>query len=324
MTVGGQIFSRPGILCRPIETLKAPDSKVSIAPLMKGIILAGGAGSRLFPLTLVASKQLQPVYDKPMVYYPLTTLLAAGIREFCLISTPHDLPRFRQLLGDGKKWGVAIEYREQAVPAGIAQALLIAESFIGSDHVTLILGDNIFFGGNDFPRALAEFTGGATIFGYHVHDPERYGVVEFDASGRAISIEEKPAQPKSNYAVPGVYMYDNQVIAIVRNMQPSARGELEITTVNLEYLRRSQLRVIRLSRGFAWLDAGTSSSLHDASAYVHTIEKRQGIKIGCPEEAAFRRGFINMDQFQDVIAQMPGCEYRDYLDKVLAEARRAH
>ena len=298
--------------------------KVSIAPLMKGIILAGGAGSRLFPLTLVASKQLQPVYDKPMVYYPLTTLLAAGVREFCLISTPHDLPRFRQLLGDGARWGVSIEYREQPRPAGIAQAFLIAESFIGSDSVTLILGDNIFFGGNDFPRAFSEFTGGATIFGYHVHDPERYGVVEFDAAGRAISIEEKPAQPRSNYAVPGVYMYDNEVVSIARHLQPSARGELEITAVNVEYLRQRRLRVIRLSRGFAWLDAGTSSSLHDASAYVHTIEKRQGIKIGCPEEAAFRRGFISMDQFQNVIALMPPCEYRDYLDKVLAEARRAH
>ena len=298
--------------------------KVSIAPLMKGIILAGGAGSRLFPLTLVASKQLQPVYDKPMVYYPLTTLLAAGVREFCLISTPHDLPRFRQLLGDGARWGVSIEYREQPRPAGIAQAFLIAESFIGSDSVTLILGDNIFFGGNDFPRAFSEFTGGATIFGYHVHDPERYGVVEFDAAGRAISIEEKPAQPRSNYAVPGVYMYDNEVVSIARHLQPSARGELEITAVNVEYLRQGRLRVIRLSRGFAWLDAGTSSSLHDASAYVHTIEKRQGIKIGCPEEAAFRRGFISMDQFQNVIALMPPCEYRDYLDKVLAEARRAH
>ncbi len=289
---------------------------------MKGIILAGGAGSRLFPLTLVASKQLQPVYDKPMVYYPLTTLLAAGIREFCLISTPHDLPRFRQLLGDGTKWGVTIEYREQAKPAGIAQAFLIAESFIGSDPVTLILGDNIFFGGNDFPRAFAEFTGGATIFGYHVHDPQRYGVVEFDAQGRAVSIEEKPARPKSNYAVPGVYIYDNEVVAIARNLKPSARGELEITEVNAEYLRRGQLRVIRLSRGFAWLDAGTSSSLYDASAYVQTIEKRQGIKIGCPEEAAFRAGFLSADQLQAVIAQMPNCEYRDYLDNVLAEVRR--
>ena len=235
---------------------------------MKGIILAGGAGSRLYPLTLVASKQLQPVYDKPMVYYPLTTLIESGVREFCLISTPHDLPRFQQLLGDGKKWGISIEYREQAKPQGIAQAFLIADSFIGSDSVTLILGDNIFYGGESFQKTFADFTGGATIFGYHVNDPERYGVVEFDATGKAVSIEEKPKQPKSNYAVPGLYLYDNEVVAITKAMKPSARGELEITDVNVEYLRRGQLRVGRLNRGFAWLDAGTSSSLHEASAYV--------------------------------------------------------
>jgi glucose-1-phosphate thymidylyltransferase len=291
---------------------------------MKGIILAGGAGSRLYPLTLVASKQLQPVYDKPMVYYPLTTLLAGGIREFCLISTPQDLPRFRQLFGDGSAWGISIDYREQPRPAGIAQAFLIAESFIGTDHVTLILGDNIFFGGDGFSKAFSEFKGGATIFGYHVNDPHRYGVVEFDGQGRAVSIEEKPKQPRSNYAVPGVYIYDNQVIGIARNLKPSARGELEITDVNVEYLRRGQLRVVRLSRGFAWLDAGTSSSLHDASAYVQTIEKRQGIKIGCPEEAAFRRGFLAADQFEKLIGQIPNCEYRDYLGSVLAEARRSN
>lgn len=290
---------------------------------MKGIILAGGAGSRLFPLTLVASKQLQPVYDKPMVYYPLTTLLAGGIREFCLISTPQDLPRFRQLLGDGSSWGISIDYREQPKPAGIAQAFLIAESFIGKDPATLILGDNIFFGGDNLPRAFDEFKGGATIFGYHVNDPQRYGVVEFDAQGQAVSIEEKPKVPKSNYAVPGIYIYDNQVVSIARNLKPSARGELEITDVNVEYLRRGQLRVVRLSRGFAWLDAGTSSSLHDASAYVQTIEKRQGIKIGCPEEAAFRRGFLSVAQFEVLIARIPNCEYRDYLNNVLAEAQRA-
>ena len=290
---------------------------------MKGIILAGGAGSRLYPLTLVASKQLQPVYDKPMVYYPLTTLLGGGIREFCLISTPQDLPRFRQLFGDGSAWGISIDYREQAKPAGIAQAFLIAESFIGRDNVTLILGDNIFFGGDGFSSAFSEFKSGATIFGYHVNDPERYGVVEFDSEGRAVSIEEKPKQPKSNFAVPGVYIYDNQVVGIARHLKPSARGELEITDVNVEYLRRGQLRVVRLSRGFAWLDAGTSSSLHDASAYVQTIEKRQGIKIGCPEEAAFRRGFLSAEQFEALIAGIPNCEYRDYLNNVLAEARRS-
>jgi glucose-1-phosphate thymidylyltransferase len=290
---------------------------------MKGIILAGGAGSRLYPLTLVASKQLQPVYDKPMVYYPLTTLIEGGIREICLISTPQDLPRFRQLFGDGRQWGLQMEYREQPRPEGIAQAFLIAESFIGRDSVALILGDNIFYGGDSFQRAFDEFEGGAVIFGYHVNDPQRYGVVEFDAAGRAISIEEKPKQPRSNYAVPGLYIYDNQVIKIARNLKPSARGELEITDVNVEYLRRGQLRVYRLSRGFAWLDAGTSSSLHEASAYVQTIEKRQGIKIGCPEEAAFRQGFITLEQLEELVARMPRCEYRDYLEQeVIAEARR--
>ena len=289
---------------------------------MKGIILAGGAGSRLYPLTLVASKQLQPVYDKPMVYYPLTTLMASGIRELCLISTPHDLPRFRQLLCDGSAWGVRIEYREQPKPAGIAQAFLIADSFIGRDPVTLILGDNIFSGDDTFPRAVADFRGGATIFAYHVQDPQRYGVVEFDASGRAISLEEKPRQPKSNYAVPGVYLYDNDVVARAKALKPSARGELEITDLNKEYLRRDQLRVHRLSRGFAWLDAGTSTSLHDASSYVQTIEKRQGVKIGCPEEAALRRGFLNADQFEALTGAMPKCEYRDYLQGVAAEFRR--
>jgi glucose-1-phosphate thymidylyltransferase len=289
---------------------------------MKGIILAGGAGSRLYPLTLVASKQLQPVYDKPMVYYPLTTLIEGGIRELCLISTPHDLPRFRQLLGDGSRFGLTIDYREQEKPAGIAQAFLIAESFIGADAVTLILGDNIFYGGDTFQRAFTEFQTGATIFGYHVHDPERYGVVEFDAEGRAISIEEKPKSPKSNYAVPGLYIYDNSIIAVAKALKPSARGELEITAVNVEYLRRGQLRVQRLNRGFAWLDAGTSSSLHDASAYVQTIEKRAGIKIGCPEEAAFRNGILTLPQLEECTAKMPKCEYRDYLDEVISEAKR--
>ena len=289
---------------------------------MKGIILAGGAGSRLYPLTRVASKQLQPVYDKPMVYYPLTTLIEGGIREICLISTPQDLPRFQALLGDGSAWGVRFDYREQAKPAGIAQAFLIAESFIGSDPVTLILGDNIFYGGDTFQHAFDGFKGGATIFGYHVNDPERYGVVEFDAQGKAVSIEEKPKQPKSNYAVPGLYVYDNQVVGITKAMKPSARGELEITDVNVEYLRRGQLRVFRLSRGFAWLDAGTSSSLHEASAYVQTIEKRQGVKIGCPEEAAFRRGFLTLEQFASLVGTLPNCEYREYLEAVVKEARR--
>jgi glucose-1-phosphate thymidylyltransferase len=286
---------------------------------MKGIILAGGAGSRLFPLTLVASKQLQPVYDKPMVYYPLTTLIENGVRELCLISTPHDLPRFRQLLGTGQSWGISIDYREQARPAGIAQAFLIAESFIGADPVTLILGDNVFYGSDRFRQAFASFKGGATIFGYRVNDPERYGVVEFDETGQAVSIEEKPKAPRSNYAVPGLYLYDNHVVEITRGLHPSARGEWEITDVNVAYLRRGQLRVQQLSRGFAWLDAGTSSSLHEASAYVQTIEKRQGIKIGCPEEAAFRSGFLSRQDLEKLAGQMPKCEYRDYLNRVLVE-----
>ncbi|HEY2328582.1 MAG TPA: glucose-1-phosphate thymidylyltransferase RfbA [Verrucomicrobiae bacterium] len=290
---------------------------------MKGIILAGGAGSRLYPLTLVASKQLQPVYDKPMVYYPLTTLIEGGIRDICLISTPHDLPRFKQLLGDGSRFGLTIDYREQAKPEGIAQAFLIAEDFIGQDAVTLILGDNIFYGGDIFTRVFGEFKTGATIFGYHVNDPERYGVVEFDANGKAVSIEEKPKSPKSNFAVPGLYICDNQVVDIAKNLKPSARGELEITAVNVEYLRRGALRVQRLARGFAWLDAGTSSSLHDASAYVQTIEKRAGIKIGCPEEAAFRQGFVSLAQLEKIVGQIPNCEYRAYLEtEVFAEARR--
>ncbi|MFM2294125.1 MAG: hypothetical protein RLZZ350_538 [Verrucomicrobiota bacterium] len=290
---------------------------------MKGIILAGGAGSRLFPLTLVASKQLQPVYDKPMVYYPLTTLIEGGIRDICLISTPQDLPRFRQLLGDGSRFGLKMDYREQAKPEGIAQAFLIAENFIGKDAVTLILGDNIFYGGDIFSKAFADFKTGATIFGYHVHDPERYGVVEFDTSGKAVSIEEKPKSPKSNYAVPGLYLYDNAIVDITKHLKPSARGELEITAVNVEYLRRGTLRVQRLPRGFAWLDAGTSSSLHEASAYVQTIEKRAGIKIGCPEEAAFRSGIVSLAQLEAIVGQMPNCEYREYLAKeVVAEAKR--
>jgi glucose-1-phosphate thymidylyltransferase len=294
-----------------------------LRPQMKGIILAGGAGSRLYPLTLVASKQLQPVYDKPMIYYPLTTLIEGGIRELCLISTPQDLPRFKQLLGDGSRFGLTVDYREQARPEGIAQAFLIAESFMGTEPVALVLGDNIFYGGDAFARAFGEFKSGATIFGYHVQDPERYGVVEFDATGKAVSIEEKPKQPKSNYAVPGLYLFDNEVLSIVKNLKPSARGELEITAVNVEYLRRGTLRVQRLARGFAWLDAGTSSSLNDASAYVQTIEKRAGIKIGCPEEAAFRQGFVSLAQLETIVAAMPNCEYRSYLEReVVAEAKR--
>lgn len=290
---------------------------------MKAIVLAGGSGSRLYPLTLVASKQLQAVYDKPMIYYPLTVLIAAGIREICVISTPADLPRFRELLGDGSNWGIAFDYREQPAPGGIAQAFLIAEDFIGEDGVVLMLGDNIFFGGDAFPRAIAEFEGGATIFAYRVLNPERYGVVEFDPNGRAVSIEEKPANPRSHYAVPGIYIYDSRVVSIAKSLHPSGRGELEITDVNCDYLARGELRVRRLSRGFAWLDAGTSSSLQEASAYIATIERRQGVKIGCPEEAALVRGFLTLEMFEELIARMPNCEYRDYLIEVGDEARRA-
>lgn len=290
---------------------------------MKAIILAGGAGSRLYPLTQVSSKQLQAVFDKPMIYYPLTVLIASGIKEICLISTPGDLPRFRQLLQDGTQWGIRIEYREQARPEGIAQAFLIAEDFVGQDSVVLMLGDNIFSGGDDFPRAMREFNAGATIFAYHVKDPQRYGVVEFDRHGKALSIEEKPAHPKSGYAVPGVYIYDNQVLEIARAIKPSARGELEITDVNLEYLRRDELQVHRLSRGFAWLDAGTSTALQEASTYIEAIERRQGIKIGCPEEAALQRGFLSLAAFEALIGKMPNCEYRDYLRAVASEWRRA-
>lgn len=289
---------------------------------MKGILLAGGAGSRLYPLTRIVSKQLQPVYDKPMIYYPLTVLIASGIREYCLISSPADLPRYRQLLQDGSQLGLSIEYREQARPDGIAQAFLIAESFIGRDDVTLMLGDNLFFGGDAFPRAFRDFRSGATVFAYYVHDPERYGVVEFDTNGMAISVEEKPAHPRSNFAVPGVYLYDNQVVEIAKSVKPSARGELEITDVNREYLRRGQLRVVRLPRGFAWLDAGTSSSLHEASAYVQTIDKRQGIKLGCPEEAALTRGLLSLEQFAACVADMPDCEYRRYLESVGDHTKR--
>lgn len=286
---------------------------------MKGIILAGGTGTRLYPLTLVASKQLQPVYDKPMIYYPLATLIDGGIRQFCIICTAHDLSRFQKLLGDGTAWGVSFEYRVQPRPGGIAQAFLIAESFIGEEPVALILGDNIFYGSDVISKAFVSFKMGATIFGYRMHDPKRYGVIEFDDNGNPLSIEEKPCHPKGSYAVPGIYLYDANVVEVARALKPSPRGELEITDVNRNYLCRGQLQVFCLNRGTAWLDAGTSSSLHDASAYVQTIERRQGVKIGCPEEAAFRRGFCSLEQFQQLIYAMPNCEYRTYLQSVLAE-----
>jgi len=289
---------------------------------MKAILLAGGNGSRLYPLSRVSSKQLQALYDKPMIYYPLTVLISAGIREFCIITTPHDLPRFENLLGTGSQWGISIEYRTQPRPEGIAQAFLIAEDFIAGENVTLMLGDNIFFGGDAFPRAIQDFRTGAMIFAYHVKDPEHYGVVEFDADDRAISIEEKPENPQSNFAVPGVYLYDGNVVDIARSLRPSSRGELEITDVNRIYLEQGALRVQRLSRGFVWLDAGTSTALHDASSYVATVERRQGVKLGCPEEAALVRGFLGLGKFKALVGDMPPCEYRDYLASVAAEAER--
>jgi glucose-1-phosphate thymidylyltransferase len=290
-----------------------------VSAIKKGIILAGGSGSRLYPLTSIVTKQLQPVYDKPMVYYPLATLLENGVSDFCLIAKEDQLPLFRALLGDGGSLGARIEYRSQAEPRGIAEAFLIAESFIAGDPVALVLGDNIFHSSSAFAEAFATFTQGACIFAYQVHDPERYGVVEFDAGGRAISLEEKPKLPKSNHVVPGLYLYDGEVVRLARELRPSARGELEITDLNLAYLKAGRLRVSRLPRGFAWLDAGTSTSLHDASSYVQTMEQRQGVKIGCPEEAAYRAGRIDRKQFQALITRMPDCEYRDYLNRLLVE-----
>jgi glucose-1-phosphate thymidylyltransferase len=280
----------------------------------KGIILAGGAGSRLYPLTRVASKQLQPVYDKPMIYYPLTTLMLGGVREICIISTPQDIGRFEDLMGDGSQWGIDLVYRVQPEPKGIAQAFLIAGDFIKGQNVALILGDNIFYGQFGLPKVFAEFTTGGVVFAYRVHDPERYGVVEFDGEGQVISIEEKPKNPKSSYAIPGLYLYDANVIEICENLRPSGRGELEITDVNLEYMRRGQLTVSRMGRGIAWLDTGTSSSLQDASNYVQVIEARQGAKIGCPEEVALRKGFIDPETFGRLIQSLPNCEYKAYLE----------
>ena len=288
--------------------------------ITKGIILAGGAGSRLYPLTLVASKQLQPVYDKPMIYYPLATLMMAGINDILIISTPQDTPRFKALLGDGSRWGISLTYKVQPEPKGIAQAFLVGEDFIGGEGVCLILGDNIFYGKMELDRIVAGFSGGARIFGYYVTDPERYGVVEFDETGKAIGIEEKPAKPKTNYAVPGLYLYDNQVVEIAKNMKPSARGELEITDVNLEYLRRGQLNVEKLGRGIAWLDTGTHQSLLEASHFIGTLEARQGLKIACLEEVALRMGFISCRKMEEVIAATPKSTYREYLVRVYNEA----
>ncbi len=288
---------------------------------MKGIILAGGSGSRLNSLTKAISKQLIPVYDKPMIYYPLSTLMLAGIKDILIISTPQDLSKFRKLFRDGRDIGLNIAYKEQPKPEGIAQAFLIGEEFIGEDSVCLILGDNIFYG-HSFSTTLQKVTGlkeGACIFGYWVSDPQRYGIVEFNEHDEVISIEEKPKVPKSNYAVPGLYFYDNEVVDIAKNIRPSARGELEITDVNLAYLKKGNLKVELLGRGYAWLDTGTPDSLLDASNYIATMERRQGLKIGCIEEVAFRMDYINSKQFEKIIDQSPENESKKYLKIILNE-----
>jgi glucose-1-phosphate thymidylyltransferase len=282
---------------------------------MKGIILAGGAGSRLYPLSRVASKQLQPVYDKPMIYYPLSTLMLGGIREILLISTPDDVPRFQSLLGDGSQWGLSISYKVQPKPEGLAQAFILGEEFLAGSPATLILGDNIFYGRMKLDEVIGGFSAGATVFGYPVGDPERYGVVEFDANGKVVGLEEKPAKPKSNYAVPGLYVYDSTVCAKARALKPSPRGELEITDLNSVYLREGSLKVSLLGRGIAWLDTGTHASLLEASHFIYPLEARQGLKIGCPEEIAFLRGFIDKARLRQTLDAMPKSPYREYLEK---------
>ncbi|KRP33501.1 MAG: glucose-1-phosphate thymidylyltransferase [OM182 bacterium BACL3 MAG-121001-bin29] len=293
--------------------------------MTKGIILAGGSGSRLHPMTLAASKQLMPVYDKPMIYYPLATLMQAGIRDILIITTPEDAPMFEQLLGDGSSWGINLSYAQQPKPEGLAQAFLIGEEFIGDSRVCLILGDNIFYGHQieETLRSAVDQESGASVFAYYVTDPERYGVVQLDADNNAIDLEEKPANPKSHYAVTGLYMYDNDVIDIAKNIKPSARGELEITDVNKAYLERKALKVELFERGTAWLDTGTVQSLLDAAVFIRVLEERQGLKIGCPEEIAYRQGFIDSEQLAGLAKKLEKSGYGAYLQQLLQEESRA-